>query len=174
MSPFLPALLAMALLPQPRPLQDTDADAQARLKAALDATTFKYNTSSSGKSYTIAFDIQGGRSQTVFITIPPGRTNELVTHRIYTTVWVNTTTAPDDTLLRKIMGKTKKLGAFYIFQDSKGAWGIRFGVNFDATDLKAAATATDTPIKNFKDVIYLVQSVGDEVDKELNGDKDIR
>lgn len=174
MSPLLPALLAMTLLPQPALLQDTDADAQARLKAALDATAFKYNTSASGKSYTVAFDIQGGRSQTVFVTIPAGRTNELITHRIYTTVWVNTTTAPDDALLRKVMAKTKKLGTFYTFQDSKGAWGIRFGINFDATDLKPTASATDPLIKNFKDVLYLVQSVGDEVDKELNGDKDIR
>lgn len=164
--------LALALLGAPQ-LSDDALKAQA--KSALDATGLKYTASASGKSHMIVFDHTGNRKQTVYFTQAPSRVSTLVTYSIYTTCWVSTSaTPPDEALMHKVLSKVKKLGTFYLFKDPNNVWAIRFGIKFDATDMKEAPSASDELVKALKDAIYLVNAVGEETDKELNGEKDIR
>jgi hypothetical protein len=173
----MPALLPLlaittTLLLAPAPVDE--ASEIASLKSALDATQISHVTSASGLSYTVLFNHPGNRQQTVFIAVKPGKAGALRAHTIYTTVWINKDAPPDDTLMKKYLAQTKKLGAFYLFKDSKGVWAIRFVVSFDATDLKESSASGDRAVVNLKDMIYFVNQVGEETDKEINGDKDIR
>lgn len=152
----------------------SDDVAKARLKNTLDATGLKYEASASGLSYTFPFDYPNNRRQIVYLAQEPNKVSSLVTHTIYTTVWVNKDSAPDEATLRKVLSQSKKLGAFYLFKDSKGTWAIRFGAHFDATDLKDTAEKGDTLSTTLRDMIYFVSNVGEEIDKQLNGEKDIR
>lgn len=169
--PFLPALAALALCVAPPQANDAD---KARLKSALDATGLKYETSSSGMSFTVLFDHPNNRQQKIFVTIAPNKPGGLVTHTIYTTVWANKDTPPEEEIMRKVLSQTKKLGAFYLFKDTKGVWALRFGTHFDATGLKDTSERGDTLSTTLKDLIYFVNAVGEEADKQLNGEKDIR
>jgi hypothetical protein len=93
---------------------------------------------------------------------------------VYTTVWVNVNSLPDEATMRKVFTQSKKLGSFYLFKDTKGTWAIRFGAHFDATGLKDTSEKGDTLSTTLKDLIYFVNTVGEETDKQLNGDKDNR
>jgi hypothetical protein len=170
-TPFLPLLAATLLCVAP---PQSDDVAKARLKSTLEATGLRYEASASGLSYTLAFDYPNNRRQVVYVGQAPNKVSSLVTHMIYTTVWVNKESAPDDATLRNVLSKSKKVGAFYLFKDSKGTWALRFGVHFDATDLKDTAEKGDTLSTTLKDLISFVSTVGEEVDKQLNGEKDIR
>lgn len=167
--PTLAAAIALALTPQ----NESDA-AQARLKSALDATSLSHELSSSGLSYTILFDHPEKRQQKVYVATAVGRAGGLLTHTIYTTVWTNTTAPPDSALMQKVFTQSKKLGQFYLFKDNNGIWSIRFGAHFDATGLKETSEKGDTLSTTLKDLIYFVNAVGEETDKQLNGTKDIR
>ena len=70
--------------------------------------------------------------------------------------------------------QSKKLGHFYLFKDTKGTWALRFGAHFDATGLKDISEKSDTLATTLKDLIFFVNAVGEETDKMLNGEKDIR
>jgi hypothetical protein len=172
---MIPALLTAILLAvsAPHTAQADDA-AKARLRSTLDAMSLKYEASPSGLSYTVLFDHPDKRQQKVYVAIAPNKPGSLLTHTIYTTVWVNTTAAPDEALLRKTLGQSKKLGQFYLFKDSKGTWAIRFGVHFDATDLKDTSEKGDALSTTLKDLIYFVNQVGEDTDKLLNGENDIK
>jgi hypothetical protein len=175
----MPALLPLlaittTLLLAPTPIFMDEASEIASLKSAMDATQIPHTTSTSGLSYTILFDHPSNRKQTVFIAVKPGKAGALRVHTLYTTVWINKDAPPDDALMKKYLAQTKKLGTFYLFKDSKGIWAMRFGVNFDATDLKESSASGDRAVVNLKDMIYFVNQVGEETDKEINGDKDIR
>jgi len=82
--------------------------------------------------------------------------------------------APTDDLLRRITSRAKKLGQFYVFKDSKDVWSIRFSAHFNATEVKVSITPNDPLAITLKDIIYFVNQVGEETDRELNGDKDIK
>nr|WP_309689426.1 hypothetical protein [Armatimonas sp.] len=173
---MIPALLAATLLcvAPASPRQAENDAAKARVKSAMEATGFKYEASASGLSLTVLFDNPDKRQQKIFIATAPGKASGLLTHLVYTTVWVNATAPPDDALLRKVLLQSKKLGHFYLFKDTKGTWAIRFGAHFDATGLKDTSEKGDTLSTSLKDLISFVNAVGEETDKMLNGDKDIR
>jgi hypothetical protein len=168
---FLPLMAATLLLSAPAP-QQSEETRKAQLKTVMDATEFKYRVTVTGKNYTVTFDHPGKRTQTVYVNVMSSRVGTLTTFYAYTQVWYGDT-APDAALMQKVLGRAKKLGAFYLFKDSKGTWTIRFGVRFDATDMKETPTSGDDLVKAFKDVIYFVNAVGEETDKELNGEKDM-
>jgi hypothetical protein len=170
--PLLALTMTLALASAPTPVDE--ASEIASLKSALDATQIPYATSPSGLSYTVLFDHPGNRKQTLYVAVKPGKASGLRAHTIYTTVWINKDAPPDDALMKKYLGQTKKLGAFYLFKDSKGIWAMRFVVNFDVTDLKESSASGDKAVTTLKDMIYFVNQVGEETDKEINGDKDIR
>ena len=171
LTPFLPALAALALCVAPPQADDAT---KARLKSALDATSLRYELSQSGLSFALLFDHPNNRQQKIFVTVAPGKPGGLVTHTIYTTVWVNKDTPPDEATIRKVFTQSKKLGEFYLFKDTKGVWALRFGVHFDATGLKETSEKGDTLSTTLKDLIYFVNAVGEETDKLLNGEKDMR
>ncbi len=172
---ILTLLCAALMIGSPQTPRPDDDAAKARLKSALDATGLKYEASASGLSFTLMFDHEGGkRKQKIYLAVKPGTPSSLKTHMIYTTVWLGKDAPPDEALMRKILGRTKKLGSFYLFKDAKGIWVIRFRVHFDATNLKETSASDDNLVINLKDMIYFVSQVGDETDKDLNGDNDIR
>jgi hypothetical protein len=173
-TPFLPTLVAPLLCAIPPVLQVENDAAKARLKSALVATGLNYETSPSGLSFTLLFTHPNNRQQRVYIAMAPNKAGGLLTHTIYTTVWVSATTPPDSALMQKVFIQSKKLGEFYLFKDTKGTWALRFGVHFDATGLKDTSEKGDTLSTTLKDLIYLVNAVGEEVDKQLNEDKDNR
>jgi hypothetical protein len=175
MTNLLALLSTFLLLTQqpPAPTPSTEEVGKARIKAALDATKFSYIPTSSGLNYSILFDHPNKRQQQVFVSLKPASVGTAQTHFIYTTVWVGTN-PPDDALLRSVLLKSKKFGYFYLFKDSKGTWAIRFGAHFDATDIKDMAGTGDPLVKNLKDTIFFVNVVGEETDKEINGEKDIK
>ncbi|WP_309716668.1 hypothetical protein [Armatimonas sp.] len=171
LTPFLPALAAFVLCVAP---PQVDEAGKARLKSALDATGLKHEASPSGLSYTVLFDHPDKRQQKIFVGTAPTKVGGLLTHLVYTTVWINATAPPDDALLRKVLLQSKKLGQFYLFKDTKGTWALRFGAHFDATGLKDISEKGDTLATTLKDLIFFVNAVGEETDKMLNGEKDIK
>lgn len=154
-------------------VQDSNDPLQTQAKQALDATGLSYQKTTSGKSYSIVFDHPNNRRQTVYMSVSPSKTNGLVTYTLYTQVWYSEK-APDEELMKKVFTKVKKLGAFYLFKDSKDVWAFRFGVKLDATEMPANPSASDALVTSLKDAIYFANAVGEETDLELNGDKDIR
>jgi hypothetical protein len=163
----------MALLLCSASFQSDDA-LRAQAKSALEATGLKYGTTETGKNYTIVFDHPNNRRQTVYMNVNPNIIGSIITYNFYIKVWFSKYSPSDEILMRKFLGKTKKLGSFYLFKDSKNTWSIRFSVKFDATDLSATPKSDDTLVKAMKDVIYFVNAVGEETDKELNGKRDMR
>lgn len=158
-------------------LQDPKPEAAAaklRLGSAVKATGLNYDTSPSGLSLVLHFTDADQREQKVYVTQAPSTAGNLTLHTIYTTVWVDAQNPPDDATLRKVFTQTKKLGSFWLFKDSKGAWSIRFGTQFDATDLPAESKPGQPLVKVLADTIHFVQRVGADIDKELNGDRDIK
>ncbi|MCE9557348.1 MAG: hypothetical protein K8R88_00200 [Armatimonadetes bacterium] len=171
---FLPTLALLTIL-QDGVAKESGNDANsAPTKAAIAATGLSNELSASGLSYKIDFTHPESRKQTVYVTAKPSATIKgLLTTFIYTTVWVSKE-APTSELLLKVLTQTKKIGQFYVFKDSKDVWCIRFGANFNATELKESSTSTDPLVTNLKDTIYFVNQVGEEADKELNGNQDIK
>lgn len=165
--PFPPALVATRL-------SQTDEAAKARLKSALEATGLSYEASPSGLSYTVLFNHPDKRQQKIYLALALTKVGNLFTHLVYTTVWVNAATPPDAMTMQKVFSQSKKLGQFYLFKDSKDTWALRFGVHFDATGLKDTSEKGDALSTTLKDLIYLVNAVGEETDKQLNGEKDIK
>jgi hypothetical protein len=153
--------------------QQSDDALKAQAKSALEATGLRFDLTESGKSYKIVFNHPGNRTQTVYMSLTPNKVSGLITYNFYTQLWSNAN-PPDEATMRKILGRTKKLGAFYLFKDSKGIWGLRFNARFDATDLAETPKSDDASVKAIKDLIYFVNTVGEETDKELNGEKDMR
>ena len=170
---LFPTLAASLFLLAPQTPSPEETAASERLKSALAATGLTFATSTSGLSYTVVFDNADKRKQTVYVAVKPGRSGSIYSHILYTTVWMGTS-APDEALMRNVLGRSKKLGAYYLFKDSKGTWAIRFGAHFDATDLKPTSASGDAPATTLKDMLYFVNQVGEETDKELNGTKDNR
>lgn len=151
-----------------------DSAAKARLESALQATSLKSETSASGLSHMASFTNEENRKQNVLISRAPSSVSGLVMHSIYTNVWVDSQNPPDAATLRKVFSKTKKLGSFYLFKDSRGTWAIRFATQFDATSLPEKSKAGDELVKALEDLIRFVEIVGSETDKELNGEKDVQ
>lgn len=151
--------------------QDANAELIAQCKSTLTATGFNFAPTASGKSYSIVFDHPNGRKQTVYLGLVPSKNGGLVTYNLYTQVWFGSA-PPDEALMQKILSRTKKIGAFYLFKDAKGAWAIRFAAKFDATDVAKIPKAEDPLVVAFKDTVFFVNAVGEEIDKELNGEGD--
>ena len=95
-------------------------------------------------------------------------------HNVYTTVWVSKDAPPDLATMQRVFALPKKLGAFYLFTDKQGAWSIRFGAQFDATDLPSELAADHPRSKELDSLVRFVDLVGEETDASLNGDKDVR
>lgn len=171
---LFPTLAASLFLLTPQTPSPPDETATVeRLKSALAATGLNYSASASGLSYTVVFDNADKRKQTVYVGVRPGQAGSIHAHILYTTVWSGQD-APGEALMRNVLGRSKKLGAYYLFKDSKNTWAIRFGAHFDATDLKPTSSSGDAPVTTLKDMLYFVNQVGEETDKELNGTKDNR
>lgn len=156
--------LTLALPPS---TQDPSPQQQAadRFAAAMKATGLVFEKSSSGKSYVLAFDTDGANRR-VFVSVLPDAVAGLHVHVAYTDVWTGTA-PPDADTMRTAFTATKKIGAAYLLQDSKGTWAIRFGVRFDATDLGERPAADDILVKRLHDSIEFVAVVGDELQKAL-------
>jgi hypothetical protein len=169
---LLPALAASLFLLAPQTPSPEETAASERLKSALAATGLNYSTSASGLSYTVVFDNADKRKQTVYVAVKPGKL-ETMAHSLYTTVWSGQD-APGEALMRSVLAKSKKLGAYYLFKDTKGTWAIRFSAHFDAMDLKSTSASGEALVTTLKDMLYFVNQVGEETDKELNGTKDNR
>lgn len=153
--------------------QDPDQAAHTeRLQQTLQATGLHFEKSASGLSYKLRFDHEGGRQQLVLVATAANRPADLVVHTVYTTVWTGEA-PPDDTLLVEVLSTTKKLGCFYLVEDGK-AWAIRFGATFDATGLADGTLAPVVAAKRLQETIEFVDAVGEEMDAELNGERDIR
>lgn len=156
--------------------QDPAADEAptARLRAALDATGLAYEVSPSGKSFVVRFGHENGRQQTVYVAAKPSKVAGLHVHSVYTTVWATKDQRPDDALVERLMQSSRKLGTFYLFEDSASNVSIRFGAKFDATDLGAEPKQGDLLVQRLKHYVEFVDAVGEEVDAEVNGDGDVR
>lgn len=148
--------------------QDSPEIRQTKAKLALDATGLIYQTTASGRSYSIVFDHENKRQRTVFMSNVPNFSNGLVTYNLYTQVW-GSDKAPDAELLKKVMTKVKKVGAFYLYKDTNQMWSIRFGARLDATDMPENPKPDDNLVKSLKDFIYLINAVGEETALELKG-----
>ncbi|MBL8087172.1 MAG: hypothetical protein JNM85_03760 [Chthonomonas sp.] len=168
---FLGLLTTLSILTSSALQSDEAVKDQA--KKALEATGLKFETTASGKNYSIVFTHPENRQHTVYMSLTPNRPGKLITYNLYTQVWYSKD-APDDALMRKILGRTKKLGAFYLFKDSHDTWTLRYNVKFDATDMPEIPKAEDKLVKALKDCIFFVNAVGEETDKELNGAADIQ
>lgn len=172
MLPPLAPLLAVAA-PMVQPPALTPEQVKSRLRNCLDATNLSYTTSASGLSFVVKFDFTDKRTQTVYVSIADGKAGPVRTHTVYTTVWANQTAPPDEATMRRAVLATKKIGAFYLFKDSKGVWALRFGVAFDATELGETTAKGDRIATVLADTIRFVNAVGEETDKALNGDSDM-
>ena len=140
----------------------------ARTKKALDATGLSYTPTPSGKNYQLLFDHPDKRKQSVYLAVNPFKPLGMVTVNLYTTVWVGKT-EPDPAVVQKMVSSVKKFGTFYLFKGTNDVWAIRFQSKFDATDLPDSPKADDKLVNALKQMIYLVNAVGEEADKELNG-----
>lgn len=172
MNPFVvvPMLLAAALLALP---QDPDAAQNGeRLQRTLQATKLRFEKMPSGRSYKLTYDHAKDRKQVVYVGIAANRPLDLVVHSVYTTVWLGEA-LPDAALMQKVFGKSLKMGAFYLFENER-SWSIRFGVSFDATGLAEGTMTQEQATARLKETIEFVNAVGEEVDAELNGDRDVR
>lgn len=190
---LFPLALAALVCPPQAPAVD-DATAKARLESALKATGLSYETSSSGLSFRLTYEHEAkgegeDRQQIVYVSAAPSRPGNLIVHSVYTVAWIGgtgdpktgdsttgdpATGEPNQELLLHLLTTTKKLGSFYVHQDSQGVWSIRFGVQFDATDLKDDSKAGDRLVARLRDTISLVNLVGEEADAAVNGEKDVR
>jgi hypothetical protein len=171
-NPFVvvPTLFAAALLVLP---QDPDsAQNGERLLRTLQASKLNFEKTPSGRSYQLTYEHAKGRKQIVFVATAANRPLDLVVHTVYTTVWVGAA-PPDAALMQKVFGKVKKLGSFYLFE-SERSWSIRFGASFDATGLAAGTLAQEQATARLQATIEFVNAVGEEVDAELNGERDVR
>ena len=148
------------------PADEEKAKDGARLKAAMAATGFKYETTASGLSYALAFEHEQGKTQKVYVTIDGSQVGIQRYHSIYTGVWAGPK-EPDAALIKKAMSSTKKLGHFYAFKDVNGVWSIRFMVQIETTRLPEQPGLTHPQIENLKDVLYFVDQVGFETAKQL-------
>lgn len=166
------AALALLFVPQ-TPENDVEA-AKARLESALKATKLVYEPSASGLSFKLVYSHERDRKQTVYVSREKSRAGSLALHSVYTTVWLSGTEEPSEELLFRLLGTAKKLGAFYVHQDGKGSWSLRFGAQFDATDLPEASKEGDPLVVRLKDVIEFVNLVGEETDAAVNGERDVR
>lgn len=154
----------------PVPAKELEELANTKLKAGLDAAALKVTPGPAGKGYAITSNYDSGRRQTVSVGAAESQPGGMLTHPISTTVWTGVA-PPNAELLRKVLGKLMKLGTFSLTQNDKKAWELRFGITLDVTPLQLAPT--DTLAKSLKDTVTLVGAVGEQTDKELNGDKDI-
>ncbi len=171
MTLFLPPLAAaLCLFAAHAPSADAGSE---RLESALRATGLNYSTNASGLSYTLLFDHPGGRKQTIYVSRNTNKVQGILTHTLYTTVWIGRT-PPDEALMKRVLSQTEKLGGFYVYKDQNDNWAIRFSVHFDATDLYESSASGDTPVKALRDRILFVNQVGEKTDKELNGNTDIK
>lgn len=168
---LLLAILCVALPLHRRqdPAQDAARD---RIAAAVAVTGLSYQKSPSGLSYVFVYE-NGERRQSVYVAISPSAAGARQTHAIYTTVWSGKE-PPSDELMRKVFAKTKKFGSYYLFTDKQGVWSIRFGTHLDATAMPAQPAKDDPGVLTLRSLIAFVNQVGEETDKELNGDSDIR
>lgn len=172
MNPFVvvPSLLAVALLVLP---QDPDAAQNGeRLQRTLQATGLHFETMPSGRSYKLTYDHDKDRQQVVFVGIAANRPLDLVVHSVYTTVWLGET-PPDAALMQKVFAKSKKLGSFYLYE-SERSWSIRFGASFDASGLADGTLTAEQAKARLQATIEFVNAVGEETDRELNGERDLR
>lgn len=157
--------LALAFLQISQDPSTAVQDGIDRFASAMQATGLTHEKSNTGKSYLVSFTHDGKR-RTVFVAVKPDTPGSLFTHSIYTTVWSGPQ-PPDEATMRKAFTSSRKLGAYYLFVDDKGTWGIRFGVAFDATDLGKATGAGDGAAKRLREIIEFVDVVGDETAQEL-------
>ena len=167
------APFALALCAVQSHTPDAAAEGE-RFERALKATGLACEASASGLSFKVAFEHEHGRSQTVFASVEAARPGGLILHTIYTTVWVDLQAPPGEELLRKVLTKTKKFGSFYLFRVEPNRWAVRFGTDFDATDLPETSKAGDALVRRLRDTIEFVDRVGEETDVELNGETDVR
>lgn len=166
----VPSLLAAALLMLP---QDPDAAQNGeRLQHTLQATGVHFEKMPSGRSYKLTYDHEKDRKQVVIVAIAANRPLDLVVHSVYTTVWLGEA-PPDAALMQKVFTKSKKIGAFYLFEGER-SWSIRFGASFDASGLADGTLTAEQATARLKATIEFVDAVGEETDRELNGERDVR
>lgn len=159
------AFLLAASLAQTQPNPAEVEAAKARMEAALKATEFNFIKSPSGLSFRLEFT-NGSKNQVLYVGNSPYGILSMKVHSIYTNVWTSKE-KPSDALMLRVSAMTKKLGSFYGFKDSQGIWAIRFGVHYDISDLPDNPDKDMTSIKRLKDMIYFVNQVGQEAEKEL-------
>ena len=143
------------------------------IQSALTATGLSNELSETKLSFKLVFDHPDSRTQSVFVATKDSVVRNIKTVTIYTSVWVSNE-APKRELLLGLLSESKKAGQYYLFKDSNNNWSIRFGVQFDASHLPNMSNANDPLIATLKDAIYLVNQVGEETDRKLNGTSDIK
>jgi len=164
-----PLLLGAAVLALP---QDPDAKVLGeRLLTTLRDTQLHFEKSPSGRSYKLVYEHEHGRKQTVFVATEPNRPLSLVVHNVYTSVWVGDE-PPTPEVQLAVFAKAKKTGSFYLFE-SERRWSLRFGASFDATGLGNGSLTPAQAAERLKATIEFVNEVGEEVDRELNGERDV-
>lgn len=161
------AVLLAASLAQTQPAQPDVEAAKARMEAALKATDLIFSKASSGLSFRLDFTNDTVKS-VIYIGNTPYSLLSYKVHMIYTTVW-SSKQRPSDALMQRASSMTKKLGGFYGFKDAQGSYAIRFVVHYDISDLPANPDKDMASIKRLKDMIYFVNQVGQEAQKELAG-----
>lgn len=153
-------------------VHQTDTDLAVWAKTALDATGLNYGKTESGKNYTIYFDHPDNRHQMVYMSTKPSTPGGQIMISFYTTFWISKE-APTDEMLLNLMATCKKFGSVYTYKGTNGVWSIRFQVKFNASGLKADLKSDSLLVKHLKDTIYYINAVGEELDKSVNGSKDI-
>lgn len=161
------ALFFAACLIQTQQTQPDAEAGKARLEAALKATELNFSKSTSGISFRLEFTSEA-KNRIVFAANEPYGILSSQIHAVYTTVWTSKE-KPSDALMLKVATMARKLGGFYGFKDAQGSYAIRFGVHYDISDLPANPNKDMASIKRLKDMIYFVNQVGQEAEKELAG-----
>jgi hypothetical protein len=143
-------------------VDEAKAKLEARVMAALTATTLRFAKSESGLSFVGDFDHPNGRKRRVYIGTSATTLQNIQSHVVYTTVLVCGKTPPTEKQLLSTVSSTRKLGAFYLYKDKNDIYAIRFGAHFDSALLPSAPTSSDPSVENLKDLIYFVNQVGEE------------
>lgn len=155
-------LLALLALQTAQP---TD-DAAVRLGKALAASSWTYSRPEGSTAYFVDFKVNDTKNRRVFVQASATELLSFRSHAIYTTVWVGST-LPNASIIDYTFAKPKKLGHFYIYKDAKGVYALRFGVQYESSDLLADPKADDPAVIRLRDTISFVNQVGQEVAEQV-------
>jgi hypothetical protein len=161
---LIAATLALTLVAQ---TPEKVGNPPQNLIKALNATGLTYSLSENKLNVHLLFDHPNKRQRKVYILTTSESLGTFTTHLVYTIIDLGKKDLTMD-MLKKTVGATKKLGHFYTLKQSDGLMTLRFGAHFNATELSGEPKAGEAGVTHLKDLIYLVNQVGEEAQLDLN------